>query len=118
MDAGCLWAAPLRAQTATESKSLLGSGLSRRRTVMLQRLFAALNILAAALVAAFLIPGPDARQTAQPKAPAKSYAAPGTPDGQPDMQGIWSNAVVTPLERPADLKDQAFFTKEEAAAYV
>jgi len=34
------------------------------------------------------------------------------------MQGIWSNAILTPLERPADLKDKAFFTKEEASAYV
>jgi hypothetical protein len=34
------------------------------------------------------------------------------------MQGIWSNAILTPLERPDDLKDKAFFTKEEASAYV
>jgi len=49
---------------------------------------------------------------------ARSYAPPRTPDGHPDFQGIWSNAVLTPLERPADLKDKAFFTKEEEAAYV
>jgi len=34
------------------------------------------------------------------------------------MQGIWSNAILTPLERPADFPDKAFFTKEEAAAYL
>jgi hypothetical protein len=49
---------------------------------------------------------------------SKTYTPPRTPDGQPDFQGIWSNAVLTPLERPADLKDKASFTKEEAAAYV
>jgi hypothetical protein len=33
------------------------------------------------------------------------------------MQGYWSNETYTPLERPAELKDKAFFTPEEAAAY-
>src|SRR5258708_14843123 len=52
------------------------------------------------------------------KAPAvKAYAAPKTPDGQPDIQGIWSNAVLTPMERPADLKEKAFLTEQEVAAY-
>jgi hypothetical protein len=40
-----------------------------------------------------------------------------TPAGQPDLQGIWSNAVITPLERPADLAGKQTFTPEEAAAY-
>ena len=38
-------------------------------------------------------------------------------DGQPDLQGIWSNATITPLERPADLAGKPTFTPEEAAAY-
>ena len=25
---------------------------------------------------------------------------PRTPDGQPDLQGVWTNATITPLERP------------------
>jgi hypothetical protein len=32
----------------------------------------------------------------------------------PDLAGIWNSATATPLERPARLKDKAFFTKEEA----
>lgn len=40
-----------------------------------------------------------------------------TPDGQPDIGGVWTNATITPLERPAELGDKQFFTKEEAAAY-
>ena len=28
------------------------------------------------------------------------YKVPRTADGQPDLQGIWSNAILTPLERP------------------
>ena len=37
-----------------------------------------------------------------------------TPDGQPDLQGVWTNATITPLERPASLKDKAFLTETEA----
>ena len=42
---------------------------------------------------------------------------PRTPEGQPSLEGIWTNATVTPLERPRELADQAFFTEEEAAEY-
>jgi len=34
-----------------------------------------------------------------------------------DLQGIWTNASVTPLERPAELAGKEFFTAAEAAAY-
>jgi len=44
------------------------------------------------------------------------WPAPKTADGQPDLQGIWTNATLTPLERPASMKDKAFLTEEEAAA--
>ncbi len=39
-----------------------------------------------------------------------------TPWGEPDLQGTYTNQTLTPLERPASLKDKAFLTKEEAAA--
>jgi hypothetical protein len=38
-----------------------------------------------------------------------------TPDGQPDLQGIYTNATVVPLERPANLKGKEFYTEAEAA---
>jgi hypothetical protein len=41
-----------------------------------------------------------------------------TPEGQPDLQGFWTNDTYTPLERPAELAGKEFFTKEEAAAFV
>ena len=39
-----------------------------------------------------------------------------TPWGEPDLQGIWTNATITPLERPANLADKPFLTAEEVAA--
>jgi len=39
-----------------------------------------------------------------------------TPDGRPDLSGYWTNDTYTPLERPVELADQAYFTEVEAAA--
>jgi hypothetical protein len=44
----------------------------------------------------------------------KTWAAPRTPDGQPDLQGIWNSATGTPIERPDELKGKEFFTEQEA----
>jgi hypothetical protein len=51
------------------------------------------------------------------QAPKKTWTPPNTPDGQPDLQGIWGFATITPLERPGDLKGKDFFTGNEAAEY-
>ena len=48
---------------------------------------------------------------------ARAWTPPKTPDGQPDLQGYWTSATYTPLERPAELKDKAFFSEQEAADY-
>jgi hypothetical protein len=37
--------------------------------------------------------------------------------GQPDLQGIWNNVTATPLQRPAEYKDKAFLTPQEAAEF-
>ncbi len=39
-----------------------------------------------------------------------------TPWGDPDLQGIWTNATLTPLERPDTAPDKEYLTEEEAAA--
>ena len=49
------------------------------------------------------------------KAP-KAWNAPRTPDGQPDLQGIWTGATITPLERSKALGAKATLTEEEAQA--
>jgi hypothetical protein len=36
----------------------------------------------------------------------------------PDLQGTWNAATMTPLQRPAEFKDRAFFTPQEAAEYL
>jgi hypothetical protein len=38
---------------------------------------------------------------------------PRTPDGHPDLQGIWNNSTRTPLQRPAALGTKQFYTDEE-----
>ena len=43
------------------------------------------------------------------------YTAPRTPDGQPDLQGFWSNQTYTPLERRNGVT-APFYTAEEVAA--
>jgi hypothetical protein len=50
-------------------------------------------------------------------AQTKTWTPPKTPDGQPDLQGTWTNATITPLERPADLAGKEFLTAQEAAEY-
>jgi hypothetical protein len=39
-----------------------------------------------------------------------------TPDGQPDLQGLWTNETTTPMERAVELGEKAFFTKAEIQA--
>ena len=75
---------------------------------MTHRGLAALSVGMAILA---LAPLPAAGQSPASAAPA------GTPDGQSDLSGVWDFRTVTPLERPAELADKAFFTDEEAAAF-
>jgi hypothetical protein len=49
--------------------------------------------------------------------PGQTKPIPRLADGKPDMQGYWTNQTFTPLERPAQFKDKAFFTADEARAF-
>ena len=72
--------------------------------------FAGIVIVLAAVPAAGQGPSASAGE-----AQGQTCAVPRTPDGQPDLQGFWTNQTYTPLERP-DSVTKAFYTPEEAAA--
>jgi hypothetical protein len=65
------------------------------------RLLAAASLIALAATAAY----------AQPKA---AYHAPKNAWGQPDLQGNWTTATITPLTRDPKLGERNVLTKEEA----
>jgi hypothetical protein len=71
---------------------------------------------AAILAVLAIASGPAVGQSAHKG--AERWAPPLTADGQPNIQGDWTNDTYTPLERPAELADKEFFTREEALAFV
>jgi len=55
--------------------------------------------------------------TAQPERVVDpNWTIPRTPDDQPDLQGMWGNKTLTPMERPDAVEGKAFLTDEEMAA--
>ena len=64
-------------------------------------------LVAAALAAAPLVVAGQAPD---------GWTAPRTPDGRPDLQGVWASDSATPLQRPEALGDREFLTDEEVAA--
>jgi len=78
---------------------------------MPRRFPAILVVLPLAIASAGLTP--LAAQTA--KAQAKAWTPGRTPDGQPDLQGTWVNATITPFERPLQLAAKEVLSADEAA---
>jgi hypothetical protein len=78
------------------------------------------NRLVLVLIAVFLMSSPAAGQTVKlgtnainvAKAAARPWVVTKTPDGQPDLQGYWTNNTMTPLQRPNGVTKE-FYTKEE-----
>ena len=78
---------------------------------MTHRSLAALA-LSVAIGLVLMMPAPAASQ-----ASGGASEVPRTADGRPDLGGVWDFRTVTPLERPAELGDKAYFTEEEAAEF-
>jgi hypothetical protein len=76
-----------------------------------------------------IAPGTEAPTESETGAPAKpydwkeSFAAykvgnvPRTADGKPDLQGIWSRSILTPLERPSSASDKTEYDPSVRAEF-
>jgi hypothetical protein len=75
-----------------------------------------LYVLATTLTAVVPFAGQVPSSSAQ-KTPAKTWTVPRTPDGKPDLQGIWNNATLTPLERSKEYEGKPFLNEQEVAEF-
>jgi hypothetical protein len=75
------------------------------------------SVIALALLLPVHAAGQAQSSSPKAKAASKQWTAPRTPDGQPDLEGYWTNATTTPLERPAFLAGKQVLTAEEAAEF-
>ena len=74
-----------------------------------------LPVLLTAVAIVALVPIAVAGQTRS--ATSDSWTPPGTPWGDPDLQGIWDFRTITPLERPSQFAGKQVLTDEEAANF-
>src|SRR5438128_8100467 len=70
----------------------------------------------ATVIALILLMAVAAVPQAQKSSTGSNWTAPKTPWGHPDLQGIYSNSTIVPLERPDDMKGKAELTDAEVAA--
>ncbi|HLX43399.1 MAG TPA: hypothetical protein VKR43_08190 [Bryobacteraceae bacterium] len=75
---------------------------------MSHQLFVAAGVLA--VFAVTPVTGQNAGQK-------KPWTMPRAADGHPDLQGIWTNATITPMERPSALANKPTLTDAEATAF-
>jgi len=80
---------------------------------MNHRLFVSGHLVAALLMMG-LVGATPVRAQSPDSSPANAYTPPRTPDGQPDLQGFWTNSTYTPLERPDGVTTE-FYTPEGVA---
>jgi hypothetical protein len=52
----------------------------------------------------------------QVRTKATDWTQPRTPDGQPDLQGVWNNSTLTHLQRPQEFANKQFLSEQETAA--
>jgi hypothetical protein len=78
-------------------------------------------VIAPVIAVALLLPmhaaGQAQSSSLKAKITTKQWTAPRTPDGQPNLEGFWTNATTTPLERPNFLAGKQVLTEAEAAEF-
>ena len=74
-----------------------------------------MRTLTVCLLAGIMAAAVPAVAAAQASAARTPYKAPRTAHGHPDLQGFWTNATLTPLQRPAALGERRAMTPEEVA---
>jgi hypothetical protein len=80
-----------------------------------QSLLFSSSILAVVLLAPAAYAQASSRPAPAHKTLDKTWTQTRTPDGQPDLEGLWTNRTITPFERPVELGDKAYWTEAEAA---
>ena len=70
-------------------------------------LAASVRVLGLVLVAVVLLPSIIVAQVSVPR----------TPEGKPDLSGVWNFSTATPMQRPEELAGKETLTREEAAEY-
>src|SRR3979490_1369781 len=85
---------------------------------MRDRCFALLIVLAVSVPVAAQAPAAAAKSPTSAKSTTSAtWVVPRTPDGKPDLQGLWGYAPLTPLERPAEFAAKEFLSEREATEY-
>src|SRR6266853_1349111 len=90
-----------------------------RRSQMRHRTVASFGVLLVAIAVTVVATRSVAGQapSSAKAAAAKKWTVPRTPDGQPDLQGFWTNSTYVPLERPNNVA-KAIYTEQEFAAMI
>lgn len=77
-------------------------------------MYPAASVLATAVALICAASAVSAQEAAHSENLAKNWKTPRTEHGQPDLQGVWTSATITPLERPDQFGDRLVITEAEA----
>lgn len=84
---------------------------------MSYRCSAVISVLALSIALVVLAPVRADAQSTKNASTGKTWTPPRTPDGKPDLQGVWNSATLTPFERPKEAAGKEFFTLQEAEEF-